>query len=174
MSRRESVKYSLQYVLSALDALGIDEEDQYEDIVPERSSSVNLLPVITTLKAIGGITDFTTNGKTQQAPYNLELILAALSSFGQKDSDDDEWDYTLTNALSKQQIDAKHDIEDIVTSITAFERNNSKNDLQLLLTEKEAEECSNIGAKGNQSDIISVTLIYFSFQSVSQSKRIQT
>jgi hypothetical protein len=148
MSRRESVKYSLQYVLSALDALGIDEEDQDEVIVPERSPSVNLLPVITTLKAIGGISDFSSGRNAQPAPYNLDLILQALNAFGQKDPEDDEWDYTLTKALSTAQLNAKHDIEDIITSITAFERSNSKHDLQLLLTETEAQNRCHTTASG--------------------------
>jgi hypothetical protein len=138
MSRRESVKYSLQYVLSALDALGIDDDDQLEDIVPEKAPPINLLPVITTLKAIGGITDFTSSKNAQPAPYNLDLILQALHAFGQKDPEDDEWDYTLRTALSTTQLSAKHDIEEIITAITAFERNSSKHDLQLLLTEQEA------------------------------------
>lgn len=161
MSRRESVKYSLQYVLSALDALGIDEDEQFEDDVIEKPPSVNLLPVITTLKAIGGITDFASGRNAQPAPYNLDRILEALNSFGQRDPEDDEWDYTLKSALSTKQVNAKHDIEDIITSITAFERSNSKHDLQLLLTDQESKDCSNTtsSGKGIRNCIIFVTLV---------------
>ena len=143
-NRKESVAYTLQYVLSSLDKLGAEDVDSSEGTEPDSKpvsvkAKIDLSPVLTTLRAIGEIHDFQSKKELKPIPYSLEFILATLEALGEADDEDDEeWDYELNNGLSEKQVSSKQEIENIVTTLSAFERDNSSNDLEMLLTESES------------------------------------
>ena len=144
MSRRESVKINLKYVLSALHELGVDDEDDtaQESRKPSIVSVVDLQPVMATLRAIGEVNDKTMKEVLPPA-YNLEYILATLAALGEKDPEDEELNYTLSSALTDKQLNAKHEIENIVTSLTAIEKRIPEHDHQMTHAESKAAEHSN-------------------------------
>lgn len=147
-TRRESVKYSLRYVLSALDTLGIDESADDDVILETRSAStkakIDVTPIMTTLRAIGDINDFQPSKKDSPAPYSLEFILATLQALGENEEEEDkDWDYKKNGGLNEKQVSSMMNIEDIVSSLTAFEKSNSRNDLQMMLTEVENRQTTN-------------------------------
>ena len=150
-ARRESVKYSLQYVLSALDTLGIEENDE-EAVYSETTSistkaKIDITPILTTLRAIGDINDFQSKND-QSRPYSLEYILATLETLGEVEEEEDtDWDYKKNGGLNEKQVSSMMEIEDIVSSITAFEKSNSRNYLQMELTDSENKQGENPNPK---------------------------
>jgi hypothetical protein len=126
LARRESVKYSLQYVLSALDELGLDDDD--DDALRSLASPVvaDFQSVVKTLKAIGDVGEFEMNCGTQSASYNLQSILQSLEMLGEEDPSNTSSEFS--RGLSSKQLTAKQDLEDMVLSLSALEQNGSKKD----------------------------------------------
>ena len=147
-TRRDSVKYSLQYVLSALDTLGLDEDNEEvvnsETISVSTKAKIDITPILTTLRAIGDINDFQPSEKDQSRPYSLEYILATLETLGEADEEENaDWDYKKNGGLNEKQVSSMMEIEDIVSSLTAFEKSNSRNDLQMMLSDVENQQAAN-------------------------------
>ena len=74
--------------------------------------------------------------------YDLEYILATLAALGEKDPEDEDLNYTLSSALTDKQLNAKHEIENIVSSLTAIENSNPEHDYQMTHAESKAAEHS--------------------------------
>ena len=142
MARRESIKYSLQYVLSALDELGIDDDDS--DAGKSLTSPVvaDFNSVVKTLKAIGDAGEFEMNCGTQSASYNLQSILQSLETLGEDDPTDSEF----CRVLSVKQLSAKHEIEDMVSSLSALEQTGSRGDSGMKLSQHDSQSHSKDGA----------------------------
>ena len=108
------------------DSVGTDPDSKPVSV----KAKIDLQPVLTTLRAIGEIHDYQSKKDQKPIPYSLEFILTTLEALGEADDEnDEEWDYELNNGLSEKQVTSKHEIENIVTTLTAFERENSRNNL---------------------------------------------
>ena len=149
MTHRESVKYSLQYVLSALDELGLDDDDS--DAARSLASPVvaDFQSVVKTLKAIGDAGDFEMNCGIQSASYNLQSILQSLETLGEDDSEDMSSEFS--RGLSSKQLTAKHDLEDMVLSLSALEQTDSRKDPGMKVSQHDSENHSkgSGGGSGN-------------------------
>ena len=160
MARRESVKYSLQYVLSALDELGLDDDDN--DSARSLASPVvaDFQSVVKTLKAIGDAGEFEMNCGTQSASYNLQSILQSLETLGEEESSDINSEFS--RGLSSKQLTAKHDLEDMVLSLSALEQAGSRKDPDMKVSQRDSENHSkgSGGGSGNFDLLHSNLLLY--------------
>ena len=147
MARRESIKYSLQYVLSALDELGLEDDDSDAEKSLTSPVVADFQSVVKTLKAIGDSAEFEINCGTQSSSYNLQSILQSLETLGEDDPTDTDSD--LCRGLSSKQLSAKHEIEDLVTSLSALEQTSSRSDSDLKLSQHESQSRSKGDSAGN-------------------------
>lgn len=153
MARRESIKYSLQYVLSALDELGLDDDDN--DAGKSLTSPVvaDFSSVVKTLKAIGDADEFELNCGTQSASYNLQSILLSLDALGEDDPSDSD----MFRGLSSKQLTAKHEIENMVSSLSALEHSSPRSDSGMKLSQHDSvKKGDGAGNKDKLNEAINV------------------